>query len=156
MKIKTLCYPIQGDKILLGIKKRGFGKGKINGFGGGLEDGETVEEAALRELEEEVSLKTNVNDLKKVAELEFYFPACPEKEWDQIVHVFFVNSWEGEPKESEEMNYKLFNINELPYHEMWDGDKYWLPLILLGKKIKGKLVFEEDNQTIKNKIICEI
>eukprot|EP00056_Hartaetosiga_gracilis_P017259 m.6783 g.6783 ORF g.6783 m.6783 type:complete len:151 (-) comp5533_c0_seq1:454-906(-) len=39
-------------RILLGMKKRGFGKGKFNGFGGKLEKGETVEEAAVRELQE--------------------------------------------------------------------------------------------------------
>ncbi len=47
--------PSQG-RILLGMKKRGFGEGKWNGFGGkvNLIDGryqETIEEAAMRELE---------------------------------------------------------------------------------------------------------
>jgi len=34
--------------ILLGYKKRGFGAGKWNGFGGKVEIGETVEDAAKR------------------------------------------------------------------------------------------------------------
>ncbi|CAN0505072.1 unnamed protein product, partial [Ectocarpus sp. 12 AP-2014] len=33
-------------EILLGMKKRGFGEGKWNGFGGKVESGESVEEAA--------------------------------------------------------------------------------------------------------------
>lgn len=43
-------------RILLGLKKRGFGAGKWNGFGGKVEKGETIEAAALRELEEESGL----------------------------------------------------------------------------------------------------
>ncbi|CAE6502785.1 unnamed protein product [Rhizoctonia solani] len=39
------------NKVLLGLKKRGFGKGIYNGFGGKLDPGETVADAALRELQ---------------------------------------------------------------------------------------------------------
>lgn len=34
--------------VLLGMKKRGFGAGKWNGFGGKVQPGETIEEAARR------------------------------------------------------------------------------------------------------------
>ena len=36
------------NQILLGMKKRGFGSGKWNGFGGKVEPNETIEEAAKR------------------------------------------------------------------------------------------------------------
>ena len=50
----TLCLVINREKkkILFGMKKRGFGVGKYNGFGGKVLSGETIEEAALRELQE--------------------------------------------------------------------------------------------------------
>jgi 8-oxo-dGTP diphosphatase/2-hydroxy-dATP diphosphatase len=38
------------------MKKRGFGKGKWNGFGGKVEEGECIEDSAIRELEEECGL----------------------------------------------------------------------------------------------------
>ena len=41
---------------MLGLKKRGFGEGKYNGFGGKLNKGESFEEAACREIEEECGL----------------------------------------------------------------------------------------------------
>ncbi|HBY09281.1 MAG TPA: hypothetical protein DEH22_16440, partial [Chloroflexi bacterium] len=43
-------------EVLLGYKKIGFGQGKYTGFGGKVEPGETVAEAALRELTEETSV----------------------------------------------------------------------------------------------------
>jgi 8-oxo-dGTP pyrophosphatase MutT (NUDIX family) len=40
----------QANKALLGMKKRGFGSGFYNGFGGKVEPGETIAEAAVREV----------------------------------------------------------------------------------------------------------
>jgi len=42
-KLLTLCILERDGKLLLGRKKRGFGTGRINGFGGKLEVGETIE-----------------------------------------------------------------------------------------------------------------
>ena len=39
------------DELLLGMKLRDFGKGYWNGFGGKVDPGETIEEAAVREFE---------------------------------------------------------------------------------------------------------
>ena len=44
MKPTTLVFPIdEQNRILLGRKKRGFGANKYNGFGGKLDDGESLE-----------------------------------------------------------------------------------------------------------------
>ena len=58
-KILTLCMIYQHPKILLGMKKRGFGKGRWNGFGGKLNDGESIEEATIREVRGETGIKIN-------------------------------------------------------------------------------------------------
>jgi len=53
--------------------------------------------------------------------------------------------WEGEVKEEcGPMKPRWFNVNEIPYNEMWEDDKYWLPLVLNGQKIKAKFYFEND------------
>ncbi|XP_037783471.1 7,8-dihydro-8-oxoguanine triphosphatase-like [Penaeus monodon] len=52
-KLLTLMFIREGEKILLGYKKRGFGQGRWNGFGGKVEAGETPEQAAIRETKEE-------------------------------------------------------------------------------------------------------
>ena len=50
----TLVAVLKENNILLGMKKRGFGEGRWNGFGGKVETGETIEEGAKRELKEEI------------------------------------------------------------------------------------------------------
>lgn len=47
-KLLTLVLVVQPGKVLLGMKKRGFGAGKWNGFGGKVEPGETIEAGARR------------------------------------------------------------------------------------------------------------
>lgn len=44
----TLILVRDGDKILLGKKKRGFGSGRYNGFGGKLTPNETPQESVER------------------------------------------------------------------------------------------------------------
>jgi len=151
MKDATLCLVTKNNKILLGMKKRGFGAGKWNGFGGKINSNETTEEAAIRELYEEA--KIYANKLEKVGKLEFVFPF--KEEWNQIVHLFIVKEWKGTPKESEEMLPKWFKINEIPFEKMWQDDKHWLPKILNGRKINAKFVFDKDNESIMEMRINE-
>ena len=47
-KLLTLAFVKTSTDILLGYKKRGFGMGRWNGFGGKVEAGETIEDAAKR------------------------------------------------------------------------------------------------------------
>ena len=47
-KLLTLLFVMQPNQVLLGMKKRGFGAGRWNGFGGKVQDGETIEDAAKR------------------------------------------------------------------------------------------------------------
>jgi hypothetical protein len=35
-----------------------------------------------------------------------------------------------------------FRIEEVPYHEMWEDDKYWLPAVLRGEKVYGRFFFD--------------
>jgi 8-oxo-dGTP pyrophosphatase MutT (NUDIX family) len=157
MRQASLCLFIKenGDdkEILLAMKKRGFGKGRWNGVGGklNLENGENVFDSAIRESFEEIGVKPE--SLEKFAVIDFYFPEeFKEKDFDQQVHVFLVKEWKGEPGETEEMMPKWFKIKEIPYDEMWDDDKYWLPYVLEGKKLKAKFVFDKKDKIVKKNI----
>ena len=134
----TLSVITKDSRILLGMKKRGFGMGKWNGFGGKVEVGETIEDAMKRELQEEVSLVAQ--KMHEVAQFDFYFPNDPVI---MEVHVFMITEFSGEMTESEEMLPKWFDITEIPYSEMWPDDHYWLPRVLQGEKFSGYFKFDE-------------
>ena len=145
----TLSLLKKDNKLLLAMKKRGFGIGKYNGVGEKIKQGETPEEAMIRETAEEI----NVTPIKyeKVGFIEFdeYYKGKKE---NVAFHLYFVTEWEGKPTESEEMNPKWFNIKDIPYDKMLPDDKHWLPLVLEGKRIKAYFDFDEDWNLISKKI----
>lgn len=143
-KVLTLCLIYQYPKILLGMKKQGFGKGKWNGFGGKLKKGETIEQALKREVKEEAGIE--IEDAEKIGSIGFEFQGNPEI---LEVHFYKTNNFSGELKESREMLPKWFNVNEIPFDQMWPDDRYWFPLFLQGKKFKGKFLFDNSNKIIK-------
>ena len=115
--------------MLLGLKKRGFGEGKFNGFGGKLESGETLEESALRELKEESGLVSKLADLRWRGCLTYIYNTKPKA---MEVNVFDLEKWEGEPIESEEMEPKWFEHQAVPLSSMWADDAFWLLQYLEG------------------------
>ncbi len=141
----TLCIPLKRDQVLLGMKKRGFGVDKYNSFGGKFDPSKdkTIEDTAIRELGEESGLCSKLEHLTKAAEIDFYFPHKPE--YDQTVHIYTISIFSGKPQETEEMVFKWFNRNEIPYPQMWDDDKYWLPLVLEGKCLNATVIFKDVN-----------
>ena len=125
------------------MKKRGHGEGKWNGFGGKVEKGETIEEGAIREMKEESGIE--ISKMNKLGILEFEYYKNPEI---LEAHIFYVKEFKENPTESEEMKPKWFDVDEIPYNQMWSSDKYWLPLFLEEKRFKGKFLFDEANEII--------
>lgn len=137
----TLLLLRKEDKILLAMKKRGFGEGLYNGVGGKLENDETPEEAMLRETKEEIDIVPT--EYEKVAIMEFNEFVKGEKT-HLIFHLYLASKWDKEPSETEEMKPEWFDIENIPYDKMFPDDKYWMPFILEGRKIKGFFEFDEN------------
>jgi len=137
-KIMTLCLVHEHPRVLLGMKKRGFGAGRWNGFGGKLHEGETIEEAAKREVLEETGL--TVEELYKRGVVDFEFENDPTI---LEVHIFRIEKYAGEPAETEEMRPQWFTVDEIPFKEMWSDDPYWFPLFLKGKKFRARFKFDK-------------
>jgi 8-oxo-dGTP diphosphatase len=155
MRDATLCFLVKyhGLKIVeicLAMKKRGFGANRYNGIGGKVEKGESIVTGAIRESYEETGVVVKPNDMSKVAQLSFYFAEQPD--WDQMVHVFLIPRWKGIPQESEEVDPKWYEIDNIPYKQMWPDDEFWLPLILTGNLVKASFTFGRGDVIIAKKI----
>lgn len=137
----TLVFLRRGDEILLAMKKRGFGKGRWNGAGGKVEPGETIEQAMVREAQEEIGV-TPLR-FRKVAANRFHGTGAGGKVWGNVGHTYICEEWRGEPSETEEMAPRWFELANIPYHEMWEDDALWLPLVLAGKYLRTDFAFDE-------------
>lgn len=145
----SLLFLINDDNILLALKKRGFGQGHLNGVGGKQDAGETIEQTAIRECQEEIEVTPTT--IKHVATLDFYFP--PDKsDWDMRAFVYFCDEWHGQPTETEEMKPVWYKKSDIPYDKMWGDDKYWLPIVLGGKFVKAKFTFDDNDNVADNTI----
>jgi len=148
-KVLTICLLREGSMVLLGLKKRGFGEGRWNGFGGKVQEGETIEEAAKRELLEECGL--SAGELEKFGQLDFEFH---DKRGEILeVHLYRCESFEGNPQESDEMMPQWFHVSKIPFEQMWPDDSYWFPLYLEGKKFTGRFLFGENDSILEHKLV---
>ncbi len=137
----TLCYLRHENKILFQRKAPGlFGEGKWNAPGGKMLARELPEKAAVREMLEETGLI--VSGLGFNGILNFYLG--DSKELDQTVFLFSSKTSTGEMRSSSEGELRWFPVDLVPYSEMWQDDRVWLPLLLDGKSIVGDFYFTED------------
>ena len=114
----VLTYVIDGDNILLILKKRGMGDGYYNGPGGHIELEETKTEAAIRETKEETGL--DVADLVDMGTLYFQFRDGTR----MIGYVFTTHTYSGTLiDECDETKPFWAKISELDYSNMWEDDR---------------------------------
>jgi len=148
--ITNLCYLINNkNQVLLIMKKKGFGNGKWNGPGGKVQNGESLEQAAIREVEEETGLKPIKP--RQLGFIEFIWEHKPEN--NQKCHIFQTKKFTGKLCETEECLPKWFNLNKIPYDQMWEDDIYWLPEALAGEKIKYRFFFDENDKYLNHEKI---
>ena len=134
----TLVFVFRGQEILLIDKKTGLGKGKINGPGGKVDRGETPEEAAIRECREELDIK--VRNLEYCGEHRFQFVDG----YSIHVWVYRTQDFEGEPSESREATPRWTRLDEIPFEDMWEDDRYWLPMMVRGERFRTRWIFDGD------------
>ncbi len=134
----TLVFVIDAERVLLIRKKRGLGAGKISGPGGRIEPGESPEQCAVRETREELGIEPIAPE--HVGELWFQFVDG----YSLHVHVFRSEGFAGEPRETEEAVPMWHDVGALPYDEMWEDDRHWLPHLLSRRGFVGRFVFDGD------------
>jgi 8-oxo-dGTP diphosphatase len=142
----VICYIKKKDEFLLLLKASGkFGGGFWNAPGGKIQNGESSSAAARREVLEETGL--SANNLEKIGFLEFFFG--PEKQKpDWTAEVFLTTEFSGNLRESDEGRLQWFSRDDLPMNQMWQDDRYWLPILIQGKKFCGRFQFSKDSKEL--------
>ena len=135
----TLVFVIKDGNILLIDKKTGLGKGKINGPGGKVEKGKKPEACAIRECQEELSI--TVSDLQYCGQHRFQFVDG----YSIHVWVYKTEKFDGTPTESVEAKPLWVSLDEIPYEQMWEDDRIWLPMLLRGERFQGRWIFDGDS-----------
>ncbi len=139
-QVATLMFVQRHREVLLIRKKRGLGAGKINGPGGRIEPGETPEECAIRETQEELLI--DPIGVKPRGQLFFH----AEDDMPRIhAYIFVASEFRGVPSETDEAIPLWVSIDELPFDEMWDDDRLWLGEVLEGRSVTGRFTFEGES-----------
>ncbi len=139
----NLCYLLRDDEVLLIYKKRGLGQGKWNGPGGKVENGESPEGAAKREVAEETGYQPL--KLESIGYLEFIWEAGEEHN-NQRTYIYTCHEFSGDLHESEECLPKWWKIRDIPLDQMWDDDKHWLLEALKTGQVQKRFYFDKNNQ----------
>ena len=145
----TLLLMIKDGKILLGEKKKGFGKGKLNGPGGKIEPGETPEQEMIRETREEVGITpTKYKEMGTVEFVEWY----KGEEQNVIFYLYVATEYEGKLKESDELKPYWFDLDNIPYDKMFEDDSYWMPIVLEGNKIQAFFEYDKEWKMVRHEV----
>lgn len=144
-KHAVVTYILNRDRVLLIEKKRGLGAGKINVPGGHIEEGETPEEAAVRETREEVHL--HVEELEFVGYLYFHFTNGLTMKG----YVYKTEHYTGEMQETVEAKPFWCPTENIPYKKMWEDDEVWIPEMLKGRLFRAFFHFDDD-QMIRREV----
>ena len=141
MKRTSLCYIFNNDRVLLlyrNKKENDPNEGKWIGVGGKLEEGETPQECALREVYEETGIRLETimqrGLIRFVSEM-----------WDDEEMNLFSAELSDEPelKECNEGRLAWIDAGKVMDLPMWEGDRYFLKPLLEGKEdINMTLIYE--------------
>lgn len=149
--VLVVCGDTQG--VYLATKKRGFGAGYLNGYGGKVTDDETPRQTAQREVQEEGGIRIGVEDLEERGTIDFF-------EGETLLwtcHLFYLTKWEGDFSETEEMGKATYYpYNQIPYDQMWEGDQAWFPQYLEGNIHHATAHYTEGMQRLNKVIVDEV
>jgi 8-oxo-dGTP diphosphatase len=141
----TLLFVFRGGEVLLIRKKRGLGAGKINGPGGKIDPGETAEQCAVREVEEELGVRAE--QVSEAGLLRFQFVDGLAL----LCYVFRADAFTGTPVETGEAIPLWTKVDAIPFDEMWADDRLWFHHLIARRKFVGNFEFDGDTM-----LTCEV
>lgn len=146
----TLLLIERDNKILLGKKKRGFVKGTFIGIGGKQELGETIDQTMIRETFEEIGVKPTKYEKVGLIDYDTYYKG---EHVNMILNVYICTEYEGQVKETDEIEPYWFLKTEIPYDKMLASDVIWTPMVLEGKIVKGKVAYNQNMEIVSQNLV---
>ena len=142
-------------QVLLGLKKERTGKGKRNGYGGGVKSNETLAQAAKREVKEELGIDISIDNLKRMADINIIIKTSMWRKFSHELTVFTSREKVTNFLESDEMeDHTWYPVNSLP--DVMKTDLLWLPYVLNGDTVEGSITkknYGEKETIVSLKII---
>ena len=140
MDYTVLCYLKKGDQYLFMLRnkeKNDLNEGKWIGIGGHIEQGESKEEALIREVKEETGF--TINSFKYRGEILFI-----NNDYQEIMYVFTSDDFSGEMIECDEGELSWIDKDKILDLNLWEGDRYFLkPLLNSDKMIKFEMIYKD-------------
>jgi len=138
MKLATLCYVMNkktnSTLMIHRVKKQNdYHEGKWNGLGGKFEAGESPEDCAIREIEEECGLKVKSVKMKGF----ITFPMFDGKD-DWYVFLFTADDFVGELIDSSEGNLAWIPNDKVTELNLWEGDSIFMPWLFKERFFSAK------------------
>ncbi|MFD1848023.1 8-oxo-dGTP diphosphatase [Arthrobacter flavus] len=153
-RLVVLCFLFRdtdsGSEVLLGLKKTGFGAGRIVTLGGGVEAGETDAQAAVREVAEESGVVVGVSQLTQLGRIRWRFPSQPAADMDAAI--FTADEWAGTPQPTAEVDPAWYPVNDLPWEGMWEDAQHWLGSVIAGEQLDVLVTLNPDNETVSSAV----
>ncbi|KAJ7689989.1 hypothetical protein B0H17DRAFT_856732, partial [Mycena rosella] len=69
----------------------------------------------------------------------------PGSKWAHV-DIFRAEEYSGTIAESDEIRPEWFNKGEIPFDNMWDTDRYWVPLLLAKRPFSGRADYEKKGE----------
>ena len=165
----VLCFIFRSvgtsREVLLGLKRTGFGAGRVVAIGGKVDGVETDLAAAIREVREETGLQMQPSAVRHLGRISWTFPAQPA--WSMAATLFAAEGDGTTPMPCDEIEPRWYGVDSLPWDSMWKDGPYWLPSLVADDQerqgrqdpdcadglLDVRIVMADDNEGVDDAVV---